>query len=194
MRSKVIVDIGGHIGSHSILYSKLNQDCIIHTFEPQKRIYDLLVENVKLNSCKNIITYNNAVGNMNQICNLSKKIYDGYNCDVEYGSNRMINLGGMQLGLDGENVNMLTVDTLNLICCDFMKIDVEGAEHLVIYGARDTIKKYRPVVFFECTSKRLDESTITKLDGSLITSTIEQLCELQYKIYDVDDCNKIAIP
>lgn len=31
----------------------------------------------------------------------------------------------------------------------FIKIDVEGAEYLVLSGARDTLKRYRPTIWFE---------------------------------------------
>ena len=47
-----ILDIGAHIGTHTIIYSRL-LDCDIHTFEPQKKIFDILNKNVNDNSLTN---------------------------------------------------------------------------------------------------------------------------------------------
>ena len=45
---------------------------------------------------------------------------------------------------------MLTVDSLNLPSLGFLKLDLEGGEYLALQGARETIEKYRPVIFVEC--------------------------------------------
>jgi FkbM family methyltransferase len=193
INANVILDIGGHIGSHSILYSILNKNATIHVFEPQQKIYDLLTDNININNCSNIKHYNCAVGHSNINCNMSAMVLDGYNHKVEYGTDNKLNLGGLQLGLDGESVNMITIDSLNLEDCNFIKIDVEGAENLVINGALNTIKKYHPTIFFECTDKLLNNETISILNGNNIKSSVEQLEELNYKILNVDKHNKIAI-
>lgn len=192
-KSSVILDIGGHIGSHSILYSKFNSNCQIYTFEPQKKIYELLNENIIKNNCKNIKTFNNAVGHMKGPFKLSSMIGDGYNHSVEYGTDTILNLGGMQLGTDGEEVEMITIDSLELPSCDYIKIDVEGAENLVIYGGRNTIQKYHPTIFFECTTKLLNEDTINMMQVSHIPSSIKILEDINYTITNVDINNKIAI-
>lgn len=46
-------------------------------------------------------------------------------------------------------VETKTIDSLSLDSLDFLKIDVEQAEMMVIQGAIETIKKYRPVIEFE---------------------------------------------
>lgn len=65
-----------------------------------------------------------------------------------------------------EKVNELTVrvDTLdniipNDVAIDLIKIDVEGAEHLVLKGAIDIIKRSQPVIIFEH-----DINTMAKYD------------------------------
>jgi|SRR4030095_8284544 len=44
---------------------------------------------------------------------------------------------------------------------DLIKIDVEGAEHLVLKGAISTLRKYKPVVLFECGLGGADEYNTT---------------------------------
>ena len=44
---------------------------------------------------------------------------------------------------------MKTLDSLDLEACDFLKCDTEGCELLVVRGALETIKKFRPVMVME---------------------------------------------
>ena len=43
----------------------------------------------------------------------------------------------------------ITIDSLDLPGCDFLKIDVEGMELQVLQGAEETIRKYQPVIYAE---------------------------------------------
>jgi hypothetical protein len=82
---------------------------------------------------------------------LSDYISDGptTNIPIEYGSNNVYNFGGLNIGNGSTVVNMITIDSLDLNNVDYMKIDVEGAESLVLLGAEKTIKKFKPVICFE---------------------------------------------
>tara|TARA_Y100000310_G_C20325741_1_gene642899 strand:- start:7 stop:690 length:684 start_codon:yes stop_codon:yes gene_type:complete len=48
-----------------------------------------------------------------------------------------------------QSVKMKSIDSLELPHCDYMKVDVQGAELDVIRGAEQTIKSYKPVVYVE---------------------------------------------
>ncbi|MGA9042371.1 MAG: FkbM family methyltransferase, partial [Terriglobales bacterium] len=50
---------------------------------------------------------------------------------------------------DKSGVRTIKIDDLNLPSCKFMKIDCEGSEIPTLFGARDTIKRCRPVLFVE---------------------------------------------
>ena len=58
--------------------------------------------------------------------------------------------------LDGETVETVTLDSLVERCglrrIDLIKIDVEGAEPLVLAGAREVLASLRPAVIFECNA------------------------------------------
>lgn len=189
----VILDIGAHIGSHSIIYSNVLKNPVIYAFEPQKIIYQILSNNIKNNSIKNVKVFNNAVGHKNCLTTLSKKLYDGYDCDIEYFIDKPFNYGGIQLGIGGEKIEMITLDSLNLEKCDFIKMDVEGAESLVILGGINTIKKFRPIIFFESTDKKVNSEMIELFNiDFIVKSPDEILNELGYNIINVDNWNKIA--
>ena len=42
-----------------------------------------------------------------------------------------------------------TLDDFSFFAIDFMKIDVEGHEDKVLYGAEQTIKKHKPLIYIE---------------------------------------------
>lgn len=190
----VILDIGGHIGSHTLIYSKLLPNSNIYVFEPQKVLYNILNLNIESNKLNNVIAFNNAVGHKLCNCTISKYLYDGYNCEIEYGIDKNMNYGGIHLGIGGESVNMITIDSLNLPSCDYIKIDVEGAEPLVLMGALNTIKKYKPIIFFENSDKIVNNEMKESLNIDFnVLSSIEILENENYKIYNIDENNKIAI-
>ena len=46
-------------------------------------------------------------------------------------------------------VDMITVDSMNLDSLGLFKLDIQGSEVIALKGARETILKYRPVVLIE---------------------------------------------
>ena len=89
----------------------------------------------------------------------------------------------------GDKVEQLTVpcDTLdNLVPADrqidFMKVDVEGAEHLVLKGAQQLIARSKPVILFECAPAGLKEAKVTAEE---ILGHIENA--LGYRVYLIKD-------
>jgi hypothetical protein len=169
--NKVLLDVGGHIGSHSILYSKYVNNSLIYTFEPQKVLHDILKKNIIENNLTNINLFNTAVGHICGDCNMSKYLYDGYDCEIEYNTNKSLNYGGMQLGLDGEQIKM------------------------IILGAIETIRKYKPFIMFECTDKYVNNEMKQSLGITFdVPLTIDILKKEGYNIIDIDQNNRLAIP
>ncbi len=188
-----ILDIGGHIGTHTVLYSRL-LNCDVHTFEPQRKIFEILKKNVNDNNLSNCKTYNCAVGHQTIATTMSKMLYDGYDCEIEYDTNKTLNYGGMGLGKNGEKVQRIKIDDLNLPGCDYIKIDVEGAEILALIGAKTTIETYKPVIWYEHTDKFVTQEMIESLNIDFeIPSVNVFLQSLGYKIYNLDQYNLLAI-
>jgi len=148
--SKVILDIGAHVGSHSLAYSQINPEAQIHAFEPQGKIFELLERNISHNGMENIKAYHKAVGPIMGDIEMAKSPSDGptIDIDVEYGTEVGFNLGGLSVGIGGESVEMCSIDDMNLDC-EFVKIDAEGFESYVLSGMGNTIKRCFPVIFYE---------------------------------------------
>jgi FkbM family methyltransferase len=153
-----ILDIGGHCGTHCIAYANLFPKTNIITFEPQSKIREILDVNIRQNNITNIIVNPNACGHKPCTLRLAFDFSsDGYDktITVNYNSEIGMNFGGIGLTNDprGEEVNVITIDSLNLNDVVFIKIDVEGAEKMAVFGARETIKRCKPVLLVEESDK-----------------------------------------
>ena len=184
---KIILDVGSHIGTHSMIYSSL-LDCKVLSFEPQQKIFDLLKKNIN----EKCVPYHVAVGHTNTTTTLSSHLYDGYDCLIDYNTTKLFNYGGIGLGLHGEQVQMITIDSLNLPQCDYIKIDVEGAELLVVMGAKETISKYKPLIWFEQTDKRITEEMKQSMRIDVEGDVPSFLISFGYQFIPINEQNKLA--
>jgi len=125
----VCFDIGGNIGYFSLLFAYLAPKGCVHVFEPIKLNYSIINTNVEINSMENLIVNNTAVGSSRGFINFS------ISEDSAYSS---IKNTGRIPELKSISVPLTTIDDyvkLNRIKrIDVLKIDVEGAEELVLDG------------------------------------------------------------
>lgn len=162
-----VVDIGANIGTHSVIWSKKAKEVV--AFEPQRLIFQQLCANLVINGCQNVRAYPLALGHQNGRAQLDATVpaVSGFSPKrkLDYQStSRTLNFGGIRLGNDGETVEMRTLDSFELTDVSLIKVDVEGAEPLVFYGAMETIKRNKPVIVYE---KRSDYGVTEQMKESL---------------------------
>ncbi|EDM25190.1 Methyltransferase FkbM [Lentisphaera araneosa HTCC2155] len=147
--NSVFFDIGANIGWYSIAAAKVKKNITIHTFEPIKQTYDCLLENIKINQCEQIETYNLGLSNIED--ELTFYFYD------EGSGNASSALLDETRENQKHTCKVKPLDSffpkLNLKNLDFIKCDVEGAELLVFKGGVQTIEQYKPIVFTEILRK-----------------------------------------
>jgi FkbM family methyltransferase len=137
----VVVESGSNVGAHTIPLARLvGNKGIVFAFEPQRVVFQTLCANVALNSLSNVECRHAALGDKSGTIAVPALDYSREN-----------NFGGLGLGgyKHGEPVLVVTIDSLELPRCDFIKVDVEGMEIQVLQGARRTIEKYQPVLYVE---------------------------------------------
>jgi FkbM family methyltransferase len=161
-RNNVCIDVGGHIGTHCIPYSKLFDR--VYTFEANEENYSYLVRNIDLNKRTNITAYNKAVSDTKR--KASVKQMDTHNT-------------GQFAVIDDANGSLetVTIDEFQIQNVDFIKIDVEGRELDVIKGASETINKYKPLLQVEFSHLSDDVFGISKED------TINYISNLGYVVF-----------
>jgi FkbM family methyltransferase len=208
--AKVIIDAGAHAGSHTILYKSINPDVTIHAFEPQLKMFELLSYNIKQNNFNDVFLYNLALANKAYTTRMATSVSDAHydenhnhvmlengeldyvvHTNISYGDDNVFNLGGVGFGEDGEEVSTVTIDSLNLEQCDFIKMDIEGAEPLALSGATETIKKFYPAILFEHNTQQLSNEMYQHFGASRETS-FEILSSLGYEIAAVGTDNYLA--
>lgn len=153
----IVLDIGAQSGSFSLL-SKFLPNTTWHSFEPDPTNRGLLEQNLKINNINNVIVYKDA---------LSDKI--GEDTFSINPNQRGLNTLGKNLIRFNEKdslkikINLNTIDNLFLNTkIDFIKIDTEGAEYNIINGAREVLKKYKPVIFLECEDANLQQFNLSE--------------------------------
>jgi FkbM family methyltransferase len=109
-------------------------------FEPERFNFQLLCANVALNNCTNVWALNQAVGSANGMIHVPA-------VDPTLANN----FGGVELLASGgaDMVPLRTIDSLQLGACNMIKVDVEGMEGEVLKGARETIRRHRPLLYVE---------------------------------------------
>ena len=138
---QTVVDAGANIGAHTVYFCKaVGPRGRVHAFEPQRVVFQALCANLALNSIQHGFAHHAALGDSAGSITVDTPDYAEEN-----------NFGGMSLGdwTQGEQVALVTIDSLALDACHFMKIDVEGMEQAVIRGARETLARHRPVLYVE---------------------------------------------
>jgi len=147
-----VLDVGANIGSHSIPMAKrVAPNGLVHSFEPQPTLFQLLAANVVTNGLENVRLFNAAVGEKSGAIPMP---------DIDYG--KQSNFGSVSVERLTEAVNksqstqshrempVVTVDgVFKRRQLRLMKIDVEGMEAAVLKGAEGTISRCRPVLYVE---------------------------------------------
>jgi FkbM family methyltransferase len=145
---EVAVQAGGNVGlwpNH--LAGDFNT---VYTFEPDPQNFSCLAWNTRMRP--NVIRLQAALGDR----------------PVLVGMNRVSdNIGAHQI--DGAGIiPMLTIDSLGLTACDLIYLDIEGHEPQALFGARNTLARFKPVVAVEdknlCTVAGLRNEAFAMLE------------------------------
>jgi FkbM family methyltransferase len=136
-----VLDCGAYIGSHSAIFSKLvGQSGKTISIEPQPKIVECLKKTIERNKFNNIELIPKCVG-----CSEDKVIFS----TTLNGRASMTHLRPRLHNKVDMSLDVFSIDSLKLSRCDFIKIDVEGSEFMVLKGAVGTIAKFRPTMIFE---------------------------------------------
>jgi FkbM family methyltransferase len=182
----VVVDVGANIGYYTVLLAdKVGKNGKVYAFEPDKTNFEILVKNIKENNLKNVVPVNAAVGRKEGKLKLHKskdnlgdhKLYETHPpC-----GHSPLKKGG-QNGLDKELVKIIKLDDyLADIKVNLIKIDTQGWEPEVIGGAKELIKKNKPVIFLEYSPASYKQA---KLNGKKMMNFLRKIYR---KIWWIDE-------
>ena len=145
----VFVDIGAHVGQYTLLASKkVGPTGHVHSFEPHPRNFEALSHNVRLNGFTNISLHNAALADSATECQLFVNVEDVGSKNK--GTHSLRRQKGWQRSATIPISTVRLDDVLgDLTRLDALKLDVEGAELLVLRGAEQLLARFKPIIAFE---------------------------------------------
>ena len=153
-----VVDVGANYGSYSVYFSKkVGRGGTVTSFEPQPYLNRICSTNLVLNDIQNVKLEQTSLGHAEITTEMSSKLSDGASTSQDFQTaldeNKLINYGGRQIGVGGESITMKTLDSFKITNLSLLKVDAEGSEPLVFWGAKETIAREKPVIFGEDKQK-----------------------------------------
>jgi len=170
----VFLDIGANIGLFSMLAANIvGSGGKVICFEPNSENCRLILLSIAKNEFKNVTVFPVALGNENGHVLFTTHI--GSNGGLVPNTNNTL------LGSNCVVVPMMKLDHMINYKVDAIKIDVEGAEGLVVQGAKQLIEKFRPLITSEFSLEMLPR--VSKISGR---DYLKYFQSIQYDIYLVD--------
>ena len=162
----VVVDIGANIGYYTLIASQLSKK--VYAFEPDTTNYEILLKNLELNNCKNVIPMNSAVLNNNGTMTLW--------LDKEDLGKHSLFIGNYT---NKETITCDVIDVNDIEKADIMKIDAQGSEYRIV----DRMEYCPKILFTELDPESLKNA------GSSYQEYIELLKSKGFSIHIIDEIN-----
>jgi len=174
-KASVVIDAGAHIGVFSIFAANLALCSRIYSFEPVVKTFEFLKENTGYYPQITCVNY----GLGNEVS--QKNIFVG----SIYPSGSVFEdspfYSGKSDGRECESVNVSTIDAFvadnGIPHVDFIKMDTEGYEAKILKGARETIKKWKPVISMSAYHNSNDKEELPKIIKEICS---DYVCELHH--------------
>ena len=148
--NSVFWDIGANVGIYSVYAAKYNK-CKVFSFEPSVFNLELLARNININELQDLITVvplalTNRVGIQKfQMSNVTwggalstfGENFDQFGNDIESPK--------FEYSLPGVTMDDV-ISKLNVLLPDYIKIDVDGIEHLILEGGVEVLKSVKSIL------------------------------------------------
>jgi FkbM family methyltransferase len=149
----VVFDVGGHVGFYTLLASVLvGPTGRVITFEPLPRNIRYLKEHLSLNDVRNVVVVEAGVADHSG----PARFAEGATNDV----GTISQVGTLE-------IRTVAIDDLvsagELPLPDVMKIDVEGAEAMVLHGAQATLARAHPTMFLATHNEHVHDDCLQQL-------------------------------
>jgi FkbM family methyltransferase len=142
-RGGVVLDVGAYIGDHTVFYAEqVGTSGTVIAMEPNPEAFACLHHNTK--SLSQVIKHHAGASD------------SGHTISIATQAN-----GGASYGIRGGSIPCVTIDSIGLERCDFIKLDCEGMEVRALHGACDTLISLRPVLLIEVNAGALERQGAT---------------------------------
>ena len=159
-----VITAGANLGMYVRFHAKKFN--WVYAFEPDPLNFHCMVIN---NQRDNVIKLQAALGRENSFCKVNN---NGRGNRGAFS----INIPNSKLDSGGAVIPVFAIDSLPWDTVDLIQLDVEGFEINVLHGAKETIKKFQPVVIAENGHKedikKLMDTLKYKEAGRTVSDTV----------------------
>ncbi|MDN7903220.1 FkbM family methyltransferase [Burkholderia diffusa] len=166
-----VIDIGARHGWFSCVMSQsVGSRGHVYCYDPDPLAATHVQECITVNRFENVSFEGCALG-----AEAGRLSFDGVDATLQTNGH----VGSNVITVDVKRLDDLLGSRMQPI--SFIKIDVEGAEHMVFEGARDVIKSDRPIILME-----LNDPLSRRVSGVPVMDTVAYLREFGYRYTDLD--------
>ena len=174
----VFIDVGAHIGLYSLPVSEvLKPGGRVYAFEPAESNYHHLLKHIAYNNIDNILAYQTVVGDTTKD---SVVFYEHVVSSSPFSGLVRKKTAASYVGKQRSQVCLDDFCAENGLVPDVIKIDVEGAELLVLRGVQRILTQYEPMIFLSIHPSHLE------MLGQSTSELMKLLCELGYEVRATD--------
>jgi len=150
----IVFDIGAHVGYYTLIMAQIaGPRGHVFAFEPRKLNRDFLKKHIRLNDFTNVTVFPYCVGDTRRTVHFETR--------TGTGTGHVSDEGDI-------SVEMISIDDAVeeglLRAPSAIKLDVEGAENLVLDGAMKTIAAHKPKMILAVHSDQLEAYCRNKLE------------------------------
>ena len=146
----VILDCGANIGISTIYFKTIYPNAIVHAFEPDANLFEILSNNIHTNGFKQVELHQAAIWTEHTTLSFDNKGSEASHID--------------NTGQSANKVEAIKLSTIlsNLDAVDFLKMDIEGAEYEVVKDCAPYLHKIENF-FLEYHGKASDTQKLNEL-------------------------------
>lgn len=174
----IVFDVGAHIGLYSLPLSNcVEENGRIFAFEASDSNVKHLISHMRLNKVKNVEVVASFVG---ESTNRELTFYESESTD---GMNSAATPRKRQERYKKRIMREICLDSFSKnrnVIPDVIKIDVEGAEGMVLRGSQKILEQYRPVLFLSLHPRHLESL------GETADEVYDYLTDLNYQVFNMD--------
>jgi len=177
-----VADVGAHCGFFTLLASrKVGMAGKVIAFEPVPSVRSRLEANIQLNLIDNVVVQDIALSNVTG----TETMYEGPEANKGLSSIRPIDRYSATMTVPTAAFDSLPVSKEHF---KLIKIDVEGAEQLVLEGMHYCLQRDHPHLIVEITD------TFLQNFGHSVSSLSQWLLNLDYTMYEITEQGLVAMP
>jgi FkbM family methyltransferase len=171
-----ILEIGANIGTETVGFSDIvGVSGKVYAFEPLPSNLELLEETLGLNQYQNVVVFPVAVGEeCKRVRFVVPRAKSASGIGYILGTEKQTNSNGIE-------TDCVTLDSYSdrIGRVKVIFIDAEGAEVMILFGARKFIQKHKPTIVLEAHPKLLARA------GFTLKGLYAEIRELEYKPFKI---------